>query len=197
VTAVGVTGNLTGLLNSNPNATIGSLNTTNSWQPGKFEGEPLSGDITPPETFFATDRGPFHGQEFGDSYLNGPWFPSSGHLGEIPITTFKNGTHLAWSTPKLWGDGRTNMGDGQTYPPDWFMLDCVHTAMFPPNTNRIFTDYSTNSFVSYGRLNMNGLKSFFLTPRGSPDRSDTIFDSALIGLYLKDFRDDSTGPSGW
>ena len=194
VTAVGVTGNLTGLLNSNPNATIDSLNTTNTWQPGKFEGEPLSPDITPPETFFATDRGPFHGQEFDDSYLNGPWFPSSGHLGEIPITTFKNGTHLAWSTPKFWGDGRTNMGDGQTYPPDWFMLDCVHTAMFPPNTNRIFTDYSTNSFVSYGRLNINGLKSFFLTPRGSSDRSDTIFDSALIGLYLKDFREQPASP---
>jgi len=188
-------GQINGFTNHLQSST-GNLN-TNSWQPGNFATQAFSPDITPPETFFVVDKGPFYGQQHGDSYLHGPWFPSSGHLGEIPITTSKNGTNLAWSTPRFWGDGRTNMGDGRTSTPDWFMLDCVHTAMFPPNTNRLFTTYNTNSFVSHGRLNINSLKSYFQTPRGSADRSDTIFDSALIGLYLKDFRDSSIGLSGW
>jgi hypothetical protein len=174
--------------NLNPMSTIGSLNPTNNWQPDKFEGHPLSPDITPPQTFFALDRGPFHGQQFSDSYMTGPNFPSSGHLGEIPITTFKSGYHLAWSTPRFWGDGRTNMGDSQIYPPDWFMLDCVHTAMFPPETNKPFANYPTN-FVSYGRLNINGLKSYFQNPTGSSNQSDTIVDSLLVGALTVDFRD--------
>lgn len=168
---------------ANPNneiiASIGKVNPTNFWRPGDFENEMLSPDITPPYTLFESDRG------FNYSYGN--FFHSSGVLGEIPITTFKSGQHLAWSTPRFWGDGRTNMG-GTTYPPDWLMLDCVHTAMFPPNTNKPFATYATN-FVSYGRLNINGLKSFFQIPRGSSDRSDTTLDSLVIQARTKDFRD--------
>ena len=168
------------------NASIGLINPPTTWQPGNFESDPLSPDITPPYTLFESDRG------FNYSYGN--FFLSSGVLGEIPITTFKSGQHLAWSTPRFWGDGRTNMG-GITYPPDWLMLDCVHTAMFPPNTNKPFANYETN-FVSYGRLNINGLKSYFQTPRGSSDRSDTTLDSLVIQARTKDFRDyDESVPS--
>lgn len=173
-------GNLT-----NTNASIGRLNPT--WQPGAFETTPLSPDITPPYTVFAADR--------GINYNYGNFFLSSGDLGEIPITTYKSGTHLAWSTPRFWGDGRTNLSDGQVYPPDWLMLDCVHTAMFPPNTNRPFATYATN-FVSYGRFNINGLKTYFQTPKGSTDRSDTLMDSLLIQTRTKDIRDyDTSNPN--
>jgi hypothetical protein len=166
-------------------ASIGKINPTNFWRPGDFENEILSPDITPPYTVFASDR--------GFNYAYGNFFHSSGILGEIPITTFKSGDHLAWSTPRFWGDGR-KIGT-TTYPPDWLMLDCVHTAMFPPNTNRPFATYATN-FVSYGRLNINGLKSYFQIPRGSSDRSDTLLDSLLIQARLKDFRDyDESVPS--
>jgi hypothetical protein len=172
---------------TNANATMGSINPSDSWQPGNFESAPLFPDITPPYTVYQSDR--------GINYYYANFFLSSGVLGEIPITTFKAGNHLAWSTPRFWGNGRTNLGDGVVYPPDWLMLDCIHTAMFPPNTNRPFSTYATN-FVSYGRLNINGLKSYFQTPLGSSDRSDTTLDSLLIQARTKDFRDyDTNVPS--
>jgi hypothetical protein len=172
---------------TNPYSTLGSIN-NDKWKIGEFDGKLLSPDITPPEVFFAQDRG-FLYSVFDNHPPDGESFYSSGELGQFPITTFKSGHHLAWSTPRFWGDGRTNMGDNQVYPPDWLMLDCVHTSMFPQNTNRIFTSYATNSFVSYGRLNINGLKSFFQIPRGSSDRSDTTLDSLVIQARTKDFRD--------
>ena len=166
--------------NSNTNVSLGSLN--NTWAPGAFDGDPLSPDITPPYTVFESDR--------GIRYYHPTYFSSSGMLGEIPITTFKSGHHLAWSTPRFWGDGRTNMG-GIEYPPDWLMLDCVHTAMFPPDSGRVFTGAS-NGFLSFGRVNINGLKSFFQIQKGSATQADSIIDSAIIGVNTKDFRDYDT-----
>jgi hypothetical protein len=174
---VSPTNTLLPVTSTNTSESIGKLNTT--WDPGSFEGETLSPDITPPDTVFLSDR--------GYRYNYGNFFDSSGMLGEIPITTFKGGSHLAWSTPRFWGDGRTNMPGGP-YPPDWLMLDCVHTSMFPPDTNRIFTD-KTNAFISYGRVNANGLKSFFQQTKGSVTSADNIIDSVLVRTDLKDFKD--------
>jgi hypothetical protein len=179
--------NTLGSYTNNPNSTIYKVNTDNTWRPGDFANATLSPDITPPNILFDQDKGFNYSQQPKVPPL-GVHFMSSGDLGEIPITTYRNNHHLAWSTPKFWGDGRTNMGDAQAYPPDWLMLDCVHTAMFPPNTNRPFSTYSTNH-VSYGRLNINGLKSYFQVPKGLTNRPDTILDSLLVEVKTKDFRD--------
>jgi hypothetical protein len=175
-------------------ASIGKLNPTNFWKPGDFANAALSPDIIPPNIFFSQDKGFNYSQQPKIPPL-GVHFMSSGDLGEIPITTFKLGQHLAWSTPRFWGDGRTDMG-GTTYPPDWLMLDCVHTAMFPPNTNRPFATYATN-FVSHGRININCLKGFFQTPRCSTNRPDTILDSLLVEIKIKDIGDDDPLTGGW
>jgi hypothetical protein len=188
--------NTTNALGSNPSvpsSSIGSLNTS-TWKPETFDTDGLYPDITPPYCFFEIDRS-FNYAVQPNYPPKGDYFMSSGDLGEVPITTFKNDQHLSWSTPRFWGNGRTNLGDNRTYPPDWFMLDCVHTAMFPPNTNRPFSTYPTN-FVSHGRLNVNGLKSFFQIPEGSSHRSDTVMDSIIVKTSTKDFGDhDSSEPN--
>jgi hypothetical protein len=121
-------------------------------------------------------------------------------IGEIPITTFKSGNHLAWSTPKLWGDGRTNLRDGVDYPPDWVMLDCIHSVYLSarkPN-DRLFSFSSSNAtenleHLNHGRLNINGMKSYFQIPSGSIRKADTLVDSILIGASTKHFVADQTG----
>jgi len=173
---------------TNSIATLGKLNTT--WQPDSpaFLDEPLSPDITSSHTVFESDAGfPIALGETGwyTKYMN-----SSADIGEVPITTFKNGYHLSWSTPRLWGDGRDFMG-GIEYPPDWLLLDCIHTAMLPAEIPALFcstNNYAADEHNAYGRLNVNGLKTYFQTPLGSSGRSDTIMDSMVANIETKDFR---------
>ena len=174
----------------------GTNSDTGPWSTN-YLAAPLSPDITPPLIVFQADRGlPMINEQrhFMDNFY---FLQTAADIGEIPITTFKSGQHLSWSTPRLWGDGRTNMGDGLAYPPDWLMLDCIHSVFLSPRapTNRVFT-YSANAsdynleHLHHGRVNMNGLKSFFQKPLGTTYRADTIADSLLLGMSTKDFRDD-------
>lgn len=144
----------------------------------------LSPDITSDYTVFQSDRGftLLPGQLSGQPRQ----LKNSALIGEVPITTQKGGRHLAWSTPRFWGNGRTNMGDGNSYPPDWLMLDCVHTALLPYNDKKVFVT-QTNDYMSFGRLNINGLKTYFQTPKSPTTNSDTVMDSMLMHARTKDF----------
>jgi hypothetical protein len=178
---------------NNFDSTIGKLNktwtdTTDNSGPNftDFLNEKMSPDITSAYTVFESDRGipMIPGQlSFTAGIPN-----NSAIIGEIPITTHKASRHLAWSTPRLWGDGRTNLDDGNDYPPDWLMLDCIHTALLPYNNKPVFVT-STNDYISYGRLNINGLKTYFQQPKSPKTNSDTVVDSVLIHSKTKDFTD--------
>jgi hypothetical protein len=169
------------------------------WSPNYLT-DPLSPDITPPIIVFVADRG--YSMVNSINFMNHATFmESAADIGEIPITTtkiFSDGStnYLAWSTPRFWGDGRTNMGDGQQYPPDWLMLDCLHSVYLSPraHTNRVFTSSTnTNDFnlehLQHGRVNVNGLKSYFQTRNGTAWRADTIMDSMLVGVGTKNYYD--------
>ncbi len=173
---------------------------TGPWS-ANYLAEAMSPDITPPATLFVSDRG-IKLIADGRYFYKPDLFPqSAGELGDIPITAFHSGTNLAWSTPKFWGDGRTNMGDNETYPPDWLMLDAVHSAFLPPqaHTNRVFTrsanvDDFNLEHIQNGRLNVNSLKTHFQKRLGTQWRADTIMDSMLVGVHTKDFFDDYLQP---
>ena len=109
------------------------------------------------------------------SGLNGP-----GAIGEIPVTTPPGIQRLAFSTPRLWGDGRAIAGHPE-YPPDWLLLDCFHMSIFQTNT--------TGAFPSYGRVNVNGAKPFFQVITNTTDRGMTIMDSVIVGTLTKDWMD--------
>lgn len=103
-----------------------------------------------------------------------------GPIGEIPVTTPTGSQRLAFSTPRLWGDGRVFPGHPE-YPPDWLLLDNFHLSISPTN--------SSGAFPSYGRVNVNSAKPFFQVMRGSTDRGDTVMDSVIVGTLTKDWMD--------
>ena len=105
--------------------------------------------------------------------MNGP-----GAIGEIPITTPPGAQRLAFSTPRLWGDGRGIAGHPE-YPPDWLLMDCFHASIYPSN--------ATGAFPSYGRVNVNGAKTFFQVITNATDRGMTIMDSVIVGTMTKDW----------
>jgi hypothetical protein len=105
-----------------------------------------------------------------------------GWIGEVPVTTVPNATReaLAWSTPRLWGNGRPKVDStAAAYPPDWLLLDSLH--MSPSSTNAF------GAFDSYGRVNINSGKSFFQTISGNTTKGDTIIDSVVINARTKDW----------
>lgn len=173
---------------TNSVASLGSLNT--SWSPdsSSYLTDALSPDITPSYTVFNSDAGlPI---AMGEAGIDPGYMGSSADIGEVPITTLKAGSYLAWSTPRLWGDGRRSLG-GTEYPPDWLLLDCIHTAMLPAQKDPVFCSangYTTNEHISHGRLNANGLKTYFQRPLGSSGKTDTVMDSMIANVATKDFR---------
>ncbi len=201
----------TTLLQTNQQASIGSLNTngvsTNnvvgsteiSWQIGEYASAASSPDLTPPNVFFHNDdRG--LPQLTGDKYdgFSGTGLAGVGWLGEVAVTTRPGQLPvLAWSTPRLWGDGRSVV-NGTNYPPDWLLMDAFHLATFSPQPE--FPGSASTVFFSYGRINVNSAKSFFQIARGSPV-SDTIMDSMTLNAKTKDFRLPSIPPvftyTGW
>lgn len=192
---------------TNTNASVYSINKTwrrdNTNVPtgpnaNDYLADEMSIDITPSRTVFAADRGlPAINNEIFYSHSGYP--NSSAEIGEIPITAFKGGTHLAWSTPKLWGDGRARMSN-EDYPPDWLMLDCIHSTIYSAEPKGVFTtsiNYMPAEHITPGRINVNGLKSYFQRAAGTRDYPDTIMDCVINFAKTKDFRDaagDLVGP---
>jgi len=166
---------------TNPQASIGSLNFS-SWNIDKYDNATNQPDLAPAAIFFAQDYGI---PQYVIDKLRG--FGASlagvGFLGEVPVTT-KSGPALAWSTPRLWGDGRPIV-NGTNYPPDWLLLDCFHMAAWPSEAEPSGT---TNMvFSSYGRVNVNGGKPFFQVATNVDGQSSTVFDSITFEAKSKDF----------
>lgn len=170
---------------SPPQASLNAPNwdaTDFATQAASDTGEP---DLLPLDIFIQQDYG------FA-SYWNdwsqgvGQYLLGTGWLGEVPVTTPSGSSRrLAWSTPRLWGNGR----ETASAPPDWLLLDAFHTAMFQP--------VATGTFVSRGRINVNSAKSFFQPIVGSIVKADSIMDSTIIGASTKDFRTSVTGNQGF
>ena len=170
------------------NNTNASLGTSNSqWKISDYSNWSNSPDLTPPDLFFfEQDRGiPQH--EGNKTSGFGPSLAGVGWLGEVPITT-RSGEVLSWSTPRFWGDGRERV-NGTDYPPDWLLMDCFHMAAFPQIPQ--FTGSTNLVFSSFGKININSLKSFFQIARGSPSQSDTILDSITVDAKTVDYRQGS------
>ncbi len=186
-------------LQENPQASIGFLNTNVvsaadvvgstdiSWKIGDYASDPNSPDLTPSDVFFhSEDRG--LPQLTVDKYdgFSGTGLAGVGWVGEIPVTTrLGQSPVLAWSTPRLWGDGRSIV-NGQSYPPDWLIMDGFHLATFNPQEE--FSGSTNLVFYTYGRINVNSAKSLFQIPKGSTNVSDTVMDSMTVGARTKDFR---------
>ena len=170
----GLTNSL-GHLNTNPVNAVSSANwqldsyaTDSTWRPDSLPTYECARDTG--FSFFSTA---FNQGGLGLTGLNG-----TGPIGDIPVTTPPGVNRLAFSTPRLWGDGRGRM-NGTNYPPDWLLLDCFHLSIYGTN--------STGAFLSYGRLNVNGAKPFFQVMTNSTNRSCTVIDSPVVGTLIKDW----------
>ena len=172
---------------TNAQYSIGFLNTNASapfWNPESYRTATNQPDLIPGHLFFTTDRG-LISQYVEDKQSGfGPSFAGIGWVGEVPVTT-SGSPVLAWSTPRLWGNGRAFINDVE-YPPDWLMLDCFHMAAW--NAEADPAESANLVFSSYGRVNLNTAKSFFQVPAGSTNRSDTIIDSITVNSKTLDFR---------
>jgi len=172
---------------TNSQYSIGFLNATAGapfWNPESYKTATNQPDLIPGHLLFTSDRG-LASQYVEDKQSGfGPSFAGIGWLGEVPVTT-RSGPVLAWSTPRLWGNGRAFINDVE-FPPDWLMPDCFHMAAWNAEAEPVGT---TNLvFSSYGRINANMAKSFFQIPSGSTNRSDTILDSITVDSKTLDFR---------
>jgi hypothetical protein len=176
-TASGFAGNYV-----HPHASTNALNP--NWDINGFDSTEQQ-DLTYDRLFLEADSGIpnyFNNKDCGF----GKTLKGIGWLGEVPVfRPSGSGTKLAWSTPRFWGNGRATTNT----PPDWLLLDVFHMGMFQPDVN--------GTFVSRGRVNVNGAKSFFQTIRGSTERADSIIDSVVIGAGTKDFRTSVYGDTGW
>ena len=182
-----VSGPMTNSTN-NPDASLGKLNP--NWNISGYTNASSSPDLTPPDLFFyEQDRGiPQYAADKAWGF--GPSLSGVGWLGEIPITTKPgSGDILTWSTPRFWGDGRPFVNGPTEYPPDWLLMDCFHMAAFPQVPQ--YSGSTNLVFSSFGKLNINSLKSFFQVARGSPNQSDTILDSVTVDAGTIDFRQGS------
>ena len=171
----------------NTNASLGALNP--EWNIAGYTNAINSPDLTLPDLFFyEQDRGI---PQFATDKLwgFGPSLAGVGWIGEVPITT-KSGADdaLTWSTPRLWGDGRSVV-NGTEYPPDWLLLDSFHMAAFPQGKQ--YPGSTNLVFSSFGKININSLKSFFQVAYGSSNQSDTVLDSSTVDSKSKDFRQGS------
>ncbi|MEI6035433.1 MAG: hypothetical protein WCS65_14275 [Verrucomicrobiae bacterium] len=179
---------------TNSQCSIGSLNTSN-WNTDTYGAAPNQPDITPTSIFFGLDGGiPQYVNDKSRGF--GPSLAGVGWLGEVPVTT-KSAPALAWSTPRLWGNGRPSV-NGTDYPPDWLLLDCFHMAVWPAEAESIGSTNMISS--SYAMININTAKSFFQVGAGSTNKSDTILDSITLGANSKDFTGqnlDGTPSYGW
>lgn len=172
---------------TNPQYSRDNLNTNSSapyWNPESYKTATNQPDLVPGHLFFTSDRG-LTSQYVEDKQSGfGSSFAGIGWLGEVPVTT-RSGPVLAWSTPRLWGNGRALINNVE-YPPDWLLLDCFHMA--PWDAEAEPTGTTNLVFSSYGRVNANMAKSFFQIPVGSTNRSDTILDSITVDSKTLDFR---------
>lgn len=168
---------------AHPQASPNALNP--NWKLNDFAAAQDRPDLVRDSIFFADDFGnPTHTGTLRDGF--GWTMAGPGWLGEVPVTKPANAADsLAWSTPRLWGDGR----ESANTPPDWLLLDVFHMGMFRTNTN--------GTFSSFGRVNVNSAKSFFQPIAGSTLKADTIMDSVVIGASTKDFRTEVYGNRGF
>jgi hypothetical protein len=173
-------------LQLNSEASLGTPNTNGvgNWQVDQYTSAANSPDIVPSDLFFSWDNRGI--PQWAKNKLTGAGdqFSDLGMIGDVPVTT-KTGEALAWSTPRLWGRGRPTV-NGQSYPPDWLLLDCFHFALF--NAEPQFSGSTNRVFKSYGKMNVNSAKSFFQKPSGNANASDTIMDSITRLLMTKDVR---------
>ena len=170
---------------------LGTLNTNSvnsvdppNWKVDGFPSAANTPDLVASSLYFGPDRGiPQYtadkAQGFGSALAGVGW------LGEVPVTT-ASAPFLAWSTPRLWGDGRTVV-NGTSYPPDWLLLDLFHMAAYPAEPATAPVNQQT--FSSYGRVNVNSAKPFFQIARSSKTQSDTIIDSVIVKAETIDFRE--------
>ena len=177
--------------NSNLKASRGTLNTNSvnsvdapNWQVDSFATAANAPDLVGSPLYFGPDRGiPQYtadkAQGFGSALAGVGW------IGEVPVTT-SSAPFLAWSTPRLWGDGRPVV-NGVEYPPDWLLLDLFHMAAYPAEPVSAPTNQQT--FSSYGRVNVNGAKPFFQISLSSKSQSDTIVDSVIVKGETIDYRE--------
>lgn len=137
-------------------------------------------DLAGTKPAFAEDKGlPNYNTSVSGGTGFSAVFSGNGWIGEVPVTT-ASGQPLAWSTPRLWGDGRTLI-NGLEYPPDWLLLDSVHMDPFKADPS--------GTFRSRGRVNVNSAKPFFQTipTPASTNRTDTITDSVMLNARTFDF----------
>jgi len=173
------------------NPSIGSLNTNSvdsvappNWKVDDFGSATNRPDLVTSLLFFGPDRGIPHYTADRDQGFGGG-LAGVGWIGEVPVTTLSS-PFLAWSTPRLWGDGRA-MINGVEYPPDWLLLDAFHMAAYPAEPETVAVGLRT--FSSYGRVNINSAKPFFQVARNSKTQSDTILDSVTVKAQTIDYRD--------
>ncbi len=184
-----------GSTNSNLRPSIGTLNTNvvnpdhpspsaANWRLDVNGSLPNSPDLNS-TFFFALDRGiPMYLDNKGTGF--GPSLSGVGWIGEIPVTT-RSAPALAWSTPRLWGNGRSQI-NSTDYPPDWLLMDCFHLAAFPQAPQ--FSGSTNEVFSSYGRINVNSAKhnfQAFQPPFPSTNKTDTILDSIFLGAQTLDY----------
>ena len=179
--------------NSSLRPSLGTLNTNAvvaggapNWKVDEFSAAANTPDLVESSLFFGPDRGipQYTGdknQGFGGSQSGA--LAGVGWIGEVPITTL-SAPFLAWSTPRLWGDGRSVV-NGAVYPPDWLLLDSFHMAAYAAEPTN--APASQRTFSSYGRVNVNAGKPFFQIARNSKSQSDTIIDSVIVKAQTIDF----------
>jgi hypothetical protein len=173
-----------GTLNTNPVTTGASAN----WKVDEYAAAANTPDLVESSLFFGPDRGipQYTGdkdQGFGGSVSGA--LVGVGWIGEVPITT-RAAPFLAWSTPRLWGDGRAVV-NGASYPPDWLLLDSFHMAAYAGEPTNV--PIAQQTFTSYGRVNLNAGKPFFQIARSSQTKSDTIIDSVIVKAQTIDYRE--------
>lgn len=130
-------------------------------------------------------EGPDGGFGVSDGWRLG-FYPMPAMLGDLPVYRYENGNHLSWTTPRLWGTGRTNF-NGQVYPPDWWLLDVFSTNWYAKPGG--------GDNTSYGKININTLKSYFNTlpdktvPGGAnyERTAASIYDSLFLQIPYRDF----------
>ena len=174
--------------NSTLATSFGTLNP--NWGINNFTNSTnTSPDLVYDQIFYNIDKGISYSPP--ERLEDGSWnqyFSGPGMIGEIPVTTPTGVTNvLSWSTPRLWGNGRSIL-NAVEYPPDWLLMDCFHFALYPADTSNP-SFIPDKLYVSYGRLNVNTLKSFFqYKPSSSTSKGDSVLDSMLIDVRTKDYR---------